>query len=160
MSKRNDLDSVDRKIINILMKDANTSYVDIAKHIHVSPGTVHVRMKRLQKIGIIEKAFLNVNYPQLGYDICAFLGIYLEKGSFYHEVINDLKKIPEITNAYYTTGEYSIFAKVICRDTEHLRDVLHKNIQRVDGIQRTETIISLEESIFRPISILEPEDLD
>ncbi|MCP4440294.1 MAG: AsnC family transcriptional regulator [Aureispira sp.] len=158
MGKKEELDSVDRKILNILMQDANTSYVDIAKRIHVSPGTVHVRMKRLQKLEVVQKAYLNVNYPKLGYDVCAFLGIYLEKSSMYSNVIGALKSIPEVVNAHYTTGMYSIFAKIICRDTEHLRRVLYEKIQDIPGIQRTETFISLEESIYRPISILEEDD--
>lgn len=158
MSKKEDLDSVDRKILDILMQDANTSYVDIAKRIHVSPGTVHVRMKRLQKLEVVQKAYLNVTYPKLGYDVCAFLGIYLEKSSMYSSVISALKTIPEVVNAHYTTGIYSIFAKIVCRDTEHLRKVLYEKIQDIPGIQRTETFISLEESIYRPISILEDED--
>lgn len=133
------------------MQDANTSYVDIAKRIHVSPGTVHVRMKRLERLGIVQKAYMNVNYTKLGFDMCAFLGIYLEKSSMYNQVIQALQQIPEVVNAHYTTGIYSIFAKVICRDTEHLRQVLYGKIQEIEGIQRTETFISLEESIYRPI---------
>ena len=158
MGKKADIDSVDRKILSILMKDANTSYVDIAKRIHVSPGTVHVRMKRLQRLGVVKKAFLNVDYSKLGYDICAYLGIYLEKGSLYTDVIMALQKIPEVVNAHYTTGIYSVFVRVICKDTEHLRRVLYEKIQEIDGIQRTETFISLEESIYRSLSILEEGD--
>ena len=89
----------------------------------------------------------------MGYDISAFLGIYLNKSSLYEEVVQELKEIPEIVNAHYTTGNYSIFAKIVCRDTQHLRQVLHDNIQQIRGIQRTETFISLEESINRPIDI-------
>lgn len=150
---REQIDETDRKILNILMEDANTSYVDIAKQIHVSPGTVHVRMKRLIKNGIVKKAFLNVDYAKLGYDITAFLGIYLEKSSMYATVVDALYKIPEVVNAHYTTGNYSIFTKIICRDTEHLRRVLYEKIQEIEGIQRTETFISLEESIYRTIEI-------
>ncbi len=150
-TKREEIDNIDRQILNILMQDANTSYVDIAKRIHVSPGTVHVRMKRLERLGIVQKAYMNVNYTKLGFDMCAFLGIYLEKSSMYNQVIQALQQIPEVVNAHYTTGIYSIFAKVICRDTEHLRQVLYGKIQEIEGIQRTETFISLEESIYRPI---------
>lgn len=156
--KREEIDETDRKILNILMEDANTSYVDIAKQIHVSPGTVHVRMKRLLKIGIVKKAFLNIDYAKLGFDVCAFLGIYLEKSSMYASVVDALYRIPEVVNAHYTTGNYSIFAKIICRDTEHLRKVLYEKIQGIEGIQRTETFISLEESIYRTISIPEEEE--
>lgn len=155
--KREEIDETDRKILNILMEDANTSYVDIAKQIHVSPGTVHVRMKRLTKIGIVKKAFLNIDYAKLGFDVCAFLGIYLEKSSMYASVVDALYRIPEVVNAHYTTGNYSIFAKIICRDTEHLRRVLYEKIQGIEGIQRTETFISLEESIYRTILIPDEE---
>jgi Lrp/AsnC family transcriptional regulator, regulator for asnA, asnC and gidA len=156
--KKEEIDEIDRSILNILMQDANTPYVDIAKKIHVSPGTVHVRMKRLIRLGIVKKAFLNVDYSKLGYDICAFLGIYLEKSSMYSSVVDALYRIPEVVNAHYTTGNYSIFAKVICRDTEDLRRVLYEKVQNIEGIQRTETFISLEESIYRSISVTEEEN--
>ena len=153
MAKDLDIDNVDRQILSILMEDANTPYTDIAKRVHVSGGTVHVRMKKLRSMGIVEGANLSINYPKLGYDICAFLGIYLDKSSLYDDVAKALEKIPEIVGAHYTTGLYSIFAKIICRDTEHLRIVLHDKIQRIEGIQRTETFISLQESINRPIKL-------
>lgn len=158
--KRESIDETDRKILNILMQDANTSYVDVAKQIHVSPGTVHVRMKRLLQAGIVKKAFLNVDYAKLGYDITAFLGIYLEKSSMYSQVIDALYRIPEVVNAHYTTGNYSIFIQIICRDTEHLRQVLYEKIQEIEGIQRTETFISLEESIYRRLEIGAEEEED
>ena len=97
---------------------------------------------------------LDVDHERLGYDVCAFLGIYLDKSSLYDTVADELKKIPEIVEAHYTTGLYNIFAKVICRDTNHLRDVLHDKIQNIAGIQRTETFISLQESVDRPLNIL------
>lgn len=153
MSKFNELDMVDRQILSILMKDANTPYTDIAKNIHVSGGTVHVRMRKLEEMGIVTGAILSIDYTKLGYDISAFLGIYLDKSSLYDEVAEQLKKIPEVVEAHYTTGLYSIFAKVLCRDTSHLKAVLHDKIQKISGIQRTETFITLQESINRPINI-------
>lgn len=160
MGKKIDLDSTDRQIIDILLQDANTPYVDIAKRIHVSPGTVHVRMKRLKEQGLIKGAFINIDYDKIGLGLCAFLGINLEKGLYYDNVIAALNKIPEIVSAYYVTGVYGILAKVICRDAEHLRQVLHDKINSITGIQRTETFICLEEPIQRSISIAdEDEDL-
>jgi Lrp/AsnC family transcriptional regulator, regulator for asnA, asnC and gidA len=153
MSKFNDLDNVDRQILSILMKDANTPYTDIAKRIHVSGGTVHVRMSKLEEMGIVTGAVLSIDYTKLGYDISAFLGIYLDKSSFYDEVADALKGIPEVVEAHYTTGIYSIFVKLVCRDTAHLKNVLHDKIQKINGIQRTETFITLQESINRPINI-------
>ncbi|MDZ7876552.1 MAG: Lrp/AsnC ligand binding domain-containing protein [Saprospiraceae bacterium] len=153
MSKILELDEVDKKILAILMRNAKTPYTDIAKNIHVSSGTVHVRMNKLEQMGIVTGATLSIDYTKLGYDISAFLGIYLDKSSFYDDVSEQLKNIPEVVAAHYTTGIYSIFAKIICRDTAHLKEILHDKIQKINGIQRTETFISLQESINRPISI-------
>lgn len=153
MDKILDIDNIDLKIISLLNEDAKTPYTEIAKKVFVSSGTVHVRMRKLEDLGIVKSATLNIDFSKLGYDISAFLGIYLEKSSLYDNVIERLKEIAEVINAYYTTGNYSIFAKIICKDTNHLRDVLNK-IQKVEGIDRTETLIVLEESINRPIQLL------
>lgn len=154
MDKNYEIDNVDLKILGLLSKDANMPYTEVAKQVFVSDGTVHVRMKRLKELGIVLGAQLNIDYSKLGWDIVAFLGIYLDKSSLYTEVAEDLKKIPEITGMHYTTGGYSIFAKIVCRDTKHLRNVLHDKIQKVKGIQRTETFISLEEGINRSVDLL------
>lgn len=153
MGKTVELDNIDRQILAILMRDANTPYTDIAKRVHVSGGTVHVRMKKLRQMGIVQSANLQVDHSKLGYDISAFLGIYLDKSSLYSSVIQELDRIPEVIEAHYTTGIYNIFVRIICKDTDHLRRVLHDKLQHIDGIQRTETFISLEESISRPIDI-------
>jgi Lrp/AsnC family transcriptional regulator, regulator for asnA, asnC and gidA len=152
-NKLSELDDVDKQILSILMKDAKEPYTEIAKKIHVSGGTVHVRMRKLEQLGIVTGASLSIDYTKLGYDISAFLGIYLDKSSLYDEVAEELKKIPEVVAAHYTTGIYSIFAKIICRDTSHLKEVLHDKIQKISGIQRTETFIALQESINRPIDV-------
>ncbi len=156
MDKILDIDNVDLKIISLLNEDAKTPYTEIAKKVFVSSGTVHVRMKKLEDMGVVKSATLTIDFSKLGYDISAFLGIYLEKSSLYDSVIEKLKGISEVVSAYYTTGNYSIFAKIICRDTNHLRLVLDK-IQKVEGIDRTETLIVLEESINRPIQFFEKE---
>ena len=151
MNTQPDIDDIDRKILTYLIKDANMSYTEIAKLVHVSGGTVHVRMKKLENMGIVTGASLVIDYAKMGYDISAFLGIYLDKSSLYDEVAERLEQIPEIVAAHYTTGLYSIFAKIICRDTAHLKEVLHDKIQKIPGIQRTETFISLQESISRSV---------
>lgn len=151
MSKLAELDETDRQIIAILMRDARTPFTEIAKQIDMSSGTIHVRMKKLEDKGVVLGAHLQVDYAQLGYDVVAFLGIFLDKSDNYDDVAIALKAIPEIVSANYTTGSYNIFAKIVCRDTAHLRDVLHDKIQKVRGIQRTETFISLEEGINRSV---------
>ena len=148
------IDKTDLQILSILTQDAMTPYTDIAKKIFVSGGTVHVRMNRLKELGIVKGSQLQIDYAKLGYDVKAFLGVYLEKNSMYDKVAGQLKKIPEIIELNYTTGNYSMFIKIICRDTQHLRSVLHDKIQKINGIERTETFISLEESINRPPVLL------
>jgi len=153
MALHSEIDSIDLKILTELIEDASLPYTEIAKKIGVSGGTIHVRMKKMEDLGIVKGSHLEINYTRLGYDITAFLGIYLDKSEFYDKAVDDLRKIPEVVNVHYTTGNYSMFVKIICRDTQHLREVLHDKIQKVYGIQRTETSISLEESINRTLML-------
>ena len=154
MDKNLEIDKVDLKILQILVNDAETPYTEVAKRVFVSDGTVHVRMKKLKEMGVVIGSQLNLDYSKLGWDIKAFIGIYLDRSSLYDDVVTELKNIPEIVEMNYTTGSYSMFAKIICRDTQHLRSVLHDKVQPIRGIQRTETLISLEDSILRNIQML------
>ncbi|GIV33214.1 MAG: AsnC family transcriptional regulator [Chitinophagales bacterium] len=158
MSENFKIDNTDLQILAFLTRDAMMPYTEIAKKIYVSVGTVHVRMKRMQDMGIVRGSQILIDYARLGYDVKAFLGIFLQKNSLYDKVAAQLKKIPEIVELNYTTGNYSMFLKIICRDTQHLRQVLHDKIQKIDGIERTETFISLEESINRPVQLYEEKD--
>jgi Lrp/AsnC family transcriptional regulator, regulator for asnA, asnC and gidA len=135
------------------MNDASISYADLGKKFFVSAGTIHVRIKKLQEAGIIKGNRYEVDLKKMGYDVIAFIGIYLEKSSLYDSVARDLKKIPEIVRMNYTTGNYSIFAEIVCRDIGQLRTILHDELQKIKGIERTETFISLEESLNRNIKV-------
>ena len=151
MGKNYEIDNVDLKILALLTEDAKIPYTEIAKKVYVPGGTVHVRMRKMEEMGIVKGTTLSMDYSKLGIDVTAFMGIYLERSSLYDKVTEKLKEIPEIVKMHYTTGNYSIFIKIHCRDTRHLREVLHDKIQKVDGIERTETFISLEESLNRHI---------
>jgi len=155
MSKNYEIDNTDLKILEILNQDAKKPYTEVAKKVYVSQGTVHVRMNKMEEAGIVERTTLRLNYSKLGYDITAFIGIYLQKSALYEKVLNELMKIQEITNIHYTTGNYSMFVKIHCRDTNHLKEVLHDKMQQVEGIERTETMISLEESLDRNLKLSE-----
>ena len=135
------------------MEDAGISYADLGKQLFVSGGTIHVRIKKLQEIGIVKGTRLNVDLKLLGYDITAFVGIFLEKSSLYDQVAEDLKKIPEIVRLNYTTGNYSMFLEVVAKDITQLRFVLHDQLQKIKGIERTETFISLDESFNRHVPV-------
>ncbi|QCR24223.1 Lrp/AsnC ligand binding domain-containing protein [Pontibacter sp. SGAir0037] len=148
-----EIDKLDKQILKLLMQDVTRAYTDIAKELNVSGGTIHVRMKKLNDLGVVKGAQLLVNPSAVGYDICAFIGVYLDKGSDYKATVEQMRQIPEIVELHYTTGSYSMFVKIICRDTKHLREILNERIQAIEGVQRTETLISLDESISRQITI-------
>jgi len=151
---KSQIDEIDLKVLAELMVDAKKPYAEIADKVCTSNGTVHVRIKKLEKLGVIKGSSLNINLDSLGYDITAFLGIYLEKSSMNDVVEAELQKIPEVLTLHYTTGQYSLFAKIICRDTNHLREVLHDKIQKIEGITSTETLISLKEQFTRPLQLI------
>lgn len=160
MTGKLNLDKLDLQIIHAMMEDAGISYADLGKNLFVSGGTIHVRIKKLQEAGIVKGTKLNVDLKELGYDVIAFIGIYLEKSSMYDAVAKELRKITQIVRLNYTTGNYSMFAEIVCKDINQLRFVLHDELQKIRGIERTETFISLEESFNRNVQVYkEPERL-
>lgn len=136
------------------MENADISYADLGKKLFVSAGTIHVRIKKLEENNIVKGRKLIADLKLLGYDVIAFIGVYLEKSSLYDSVAQELKKIPEIVRLNYTTGNYSMFAEIVCKDIQQLRIVLHDKLQNIIGIERTETFISLEESFSRTVNVI------
>ncbi|GHV59405.1 MAG: AsnC family transcriptional regulator [Hydrotalea flava] len=153
MSLKLNLDKLDLQIIQAMMEDAEISYADLGKQLFVSGGTIHVRIKKLEEQKIVKGRKLAVDLKALGYDVIAFIGIYLEKSSLYDTVASELKSIPEIVRLNYTTGNYSMFAEIVTKDIQQLRFVLHDKLQNIKGIERTETFISLEESFSRNVVV-------
>lgn len=153
MTNKLNLDKLDLQIIHEMMETAEVSYAELGKKLFVSGGTIHVRIKKLQESGIVIGTKLNVDLKLLGYDVIAFIGIFLEKSSMYDAVAKELRKIPEIVRLNYTTGNYSMFAEIVCKDISKLRFVLHDELQKIRGIERTETFISLEESFYRNVQV-------
>ena len=148
------IDKLDLQIIQAMMQDAEISYADLGKQFFVSGGTIHVRIKKLEELGIVQGKRLAVDLKVLGSDIIAFIGIYLEKSSLYDTVALALKNIPQVVRVNYTTGNYSMFVEIVCKDIQQLRFVLHDELQKIKGIERTETLISLEESFSRNVKIV------
>ncbi len=140
------LDEVDHQILDILIDNARTPFTDIAKQLVVSAGTIHVRVKKMEEEGIIKGSTLTIDYDKMNYSFIAHTGIFLEKTSRTIEVIEKLRKISNVTVAYITAGKYNIFCKIRAKDTNHAKEVIFK-IDEIDGVNRTETMISLEESI-------------
>jgi Lrp/AsnC family transcriptional regulator, regulator for asnA, asnC and gidA len=153
MAVKLNLDKLDLQIIHEMMENAEISYAELGKKLFVSGGTIHVRIKKLQELAVAKGTKLHVDLKQLGYDVIAFIGIYLEKSSLYDSVARELQKIPEIVRLNYTTGNYSMFAEIVCKDINQLRFVLHDELQKIKGIERTETFISLDESFTRNVQV-------
>ena len=155
MNPKLNIDKLDLQIINVMMNDSEISYAELGKKLFVSAGTIHVRIKKLQDINVIIGTRMNIDIKLLGYDCTAFVGIYLEKSSLYDNVAVELKKIPEIVRLNYITGNYSMFIEVVCTDITQLRKVLHDDLQKIKGIERTETFISLQEGFNRKVPVWE-----
>jgi Lrp/AsnC family transcriptional regulator for asnA, asnC and gidA len=153
MASKLNLDKLDLQIIQHMMDDSMISYADLGKKLFVSGGTIHVRIKKLQEAGIVKGFRLNADLKKLGYDVIAFIGIYLKESSLYDSIAKELQKLPEIVRLNYTTGNYSMFAEIACRDIVQLKNVLHDELQKIKGIERTETFISLEESFNRNVKV-------
>lgn len=155
MGSKLNLDKLDFQIIQQMVDNAEISYADLGKKLGVSGGTIHVRIKKLEELGVSKGTRMAIDKKIMGYDVIAFLGIYLEKSSMYDSVAQELKKIPEIVRLNYTTGNYSMFCEIVCKDIAQLRSVLHDQLQKIKWIERTETFISLEESFSRNIQVAE-----
>ncbi|MEO5649865.1 MAG: Lrp/AsnC ligand binding domain-containing protein [Ginsengibacter sp.] len=149
MAAKFNIDKLDLQIIQEMLENAETPYAELGKKLFVSGGTIHVRIKKLEEFGIVKGKRLKVNLKQLGFDITAFVGIFLEKSSLYDVVAKELEKIPEIVRLNYTTGNYSMYIEIVCKDINQLRGILHDDLQKIKGIERTETLISLAESFNR-----------
>lgn len=157
MAAKFNIDKLDLQIIQEMLDNAETPYAELGKKLFVSGGTIHVRIKKLEEFGIVKGKRLKVNLKQLGFDITAFVGIFLEKSSLYDVVAKELEKIPEIIRLNYTTGNYSMYIEIVCKDINQLRGILHDDLQKIKGIERTETLISLAESFNRSVMVSENE---
>ncbi len=149
MKQELNIDELDLKLIQKLMNNADPSYAELGEQLHVSAGTIHVRVKKLTEMKVIKNKTVEVDLKKMGYDVVAFIGVYLEKSSMYDVVAKQLKKIPQVVRLNYTTGSYSMFVEIVCKDIDQLRMVLHDDLQKVQGIERTETLISLDEGFKR-----------
>ncbi len=150
------IDNLDKKILNIIMKNARIASKDVAVDCGVSRAAIHQRIQRLIEMKVITGSGYTVNPKALGYNTCTYVGVSLEKGSMYREVVGELEKIPEVVECHYTTGPYSMLIKVYAKDNQHLMELLNDKIQHISGVTETETLISLENSMNRQIDI--PED--
>lgn len=147
------IDGTDRKILRFLMEDARKPILEIARNIGISGAAIHQRLRKLEQSGLLSGSKFVINPKVLGYSTMAFVGVYLDKAMRNPEAVKVLKKIPEVLECHYTTGNWSILIKILCKDNEHLMNVLNHKIQTIEGVSRTETFISLDQQIDRQIGI-------
>ena len=147
------IDILDRKILSILSMNARIPFKDVASECGVSRAAIHQRVQRLIEDGVITGSGFDVNPKSLGYSTCTYVGLNLERGSMYKEVVERLNHIPEIVECHFPTGPYTMLVKLYARDNEQLMDLLNNQLQSIPGVVSTETLISLEQSIKREIPV-------
>ena len=148
-----DIDQLDEKILKLITKNARIAFLEVARECGVSGAAIHQRVQRLLNIGVITGSEFIINPQKLGYNTCAYIGIYLEKAAYHRQVVEAMRKIPEIVECHYTTGQYSLFIKIVTKTNKHLKYLIDEKIQAIDGVARTETFISLEMDFKRQISL-------
>lgn len=148
-----EIDELDEKILRLITKNARIPFLEVARECGVSGAAIHQRVQRLLNIGVVHGSEFIVSPQKLGYNTCAYMGIYLEKAKFHTEVAAALRNIPEVVECHYTTGAYAIFVKIQTKTNTHLKRLIDEELQNVEGIARTETFISLEMDFKRQVPI-------
>ena len=150
------IDDLDKKILTIITHNARIAFKDVSEQCGVSRAAVHQRVQRMFDIGVIIGSGYQVNPKMLGYNLCVYVGLTLERGHMYRQVCAELDKIPEIVESQFTLGAYSMLIKLYARDDKHLMHLLNTKIQAIPGIANTETLTTLDESINRSLPIDNP----
>ncbi len=153
MDKSYQIDDLDRKILSVLVDNAKTPFLEVAKMCNVSGSAIHQRVNKLMQMGVITGSHFSIDPKKLGFQTLAYVGVYLENARMFNEVLAEINEIPEIIQCHYTTGQYSMFVKVYAKDNRHLKTVLSDKLLSIEGISRTETFMSLEVLIDREIPI-------
>ena len=148
------IDALDMKILSILSKNARIAFKDVAAECNVSRAAIHQRVQHLIEDGVITGSGFDVNPKSLGYSTCTYVGITLDRGNLYKKVVEKLQHIPEIVECHFTTGPYTMLVKLYARDNEQLMNLLNNQLQSIDGVVATETLISLEQSIKREVPVV------
>jgi Lrp/AsnC family transcriptional regulator for asnA, asnC and gidA len=148
-----EIDALDQKILKLITKNARIPFLEVARECGVSGAAIHQRVQRLFNIGVVEGSEFIVNPQKLGYNTCAYMGIFLDKAKYHTTVAEALRKIPEVVECHYTTGQYAIFIKIQTKNNVHLKHIIDKELQEIEGISSTETFISLEMDFKRQVPI-------
>ena len=154
------LDLLDRKILRLIAEDARIPFLEVARSCNVSGAAIHQRIQKLTNLGILKGSQFIIDPEKVGYETCAYIGLYLQNPAKFDDVVEELKKIPEVVECHYTTGGFDMFIKIYARNNHHLLNVIHDKLQPL-GLSRSETVISFNAAINRQIPISElPDDDD
>ena len=151
------LDSLDLKILQMLVENARKPYLEIARECGVSGAAIHQRIQKLSSMGVIKGSELLIEPSSVGYDTCAYIGFFLKDPSQFKTVVEELKNIPEVVECHFTTGQYDMFIKLYARNNDHLLHIIHEKLQQL-GLSRTESLISFKEVFKRQLPISENVD--
>ena len=151
------LDKLDKRILHMISEDARVPFLEVARVCNVSGAAIHQRIQKLTNMGILCGSQFIIDPEKIGYETCAYIGLFLKDPERFDEVVEELRKIPEVVECHYTTGGFDMFIKIYAYNNHHLLNVIHDKLQPL-GLSRSETIMSFNEAIHRPISIIEPEE--
>jgi Lrp/AsnC family transcriptional regulator for asnA, asnC and gidA len=151
---RAELDNLDKKILNLIVNDARKPFLEVARECNVSGAAIHQRIQKLIKAGVIKGSEFILDNEKIGYETCAYMGIYLKNPEQFPAVTASLMKIPEVVECHYTTGQYDLFIKIYAKNNQHLLSIIHDKLQPL-GLSRTETLISFKETFKRHLPISE-----
>ena len=148
------LDSLDKKILRLIAEDARMPFLEVARVCNVSGAAIHQRIQKLSNQGVLKGSKFNIDPEKIGYETCAFIGINLKHPENFDEVVEKLKRIPEIVECHYTTGDYDMFMKIYALNNHHLLNIIHDKLQPL-GLSRSETIISFNSAFCRQLPIID-----
>ena len=149
------LDQLDEKILRLISGNARIPFLEVARECNVSGAAIHQRIQRLQNMGVIKGSEFVLDANKIGYNTCAYMGIFLKDANMFKSVIEELYRIPEVVECHYTTGKFAMFIKIYAKNNRDFLRIIHEKLQSINGILSTETIISLNEGFRRQIPILE-----
>ncbi len=146
------LDALDEQILRLIADNARIPFLEVARACHVSGAAIHQRIQKLMKLGVLKGSQFVLDPQKIGYETCAFVGLFLKDPSDFDRVVEELWRIPEVVECHYTTGGYDMFIKIYAKNNHHMLSIIHDQLQPL-GLQRSETIISFHEAISRQMPI-------
>ena len=149
---RQTIDALDRKILKLIQNDARIPFLEVARTCNVSGAAIHQRIQKLTSMGILKGSEFIIDPEKIGFETCAYVGLYLKDPEKFDDVVEKLRQIPEVTECHYTTGGYDMFIKIYARNNHHLLNIIHDKLKPL-GLSRSETIVSFNAVIDRQLPI-------